>query len=44
VAEYLLKYERMDGEDFRRYCDEDILPEPKEEKADEVSEDNKKPE
>ena len=33
VAEYLLKYERMDGEDFRRYCDEGILPEPKEEKA-----------
>lgn len=33
VAEYLLKYEKMDGEDFRRYCDEGILPEPKEEKT-----------
>ncbi len=50
VAEYLLKYERMDGEDFRRYCDEGILPEPKEEKASdepavsEISEEAKKPE
>ncbi len=50
VAEYLLKYERMDGEDFRRYCDEGILPEPKEEKASdepavsEISEKAKKPE
>lgn len=50
VAEYLLKYERMDGEDFRRYCDEGILPEPKKEKASdepavsEISEEAKKPE
>lgn len=50
VAEYLLKYERMDGEDFRRYCDEGILPEPKEEKVSdepavsEISEEAKKPE
>lgn len=50
VAEYLLKYERMDGEDFRKYCDEGILPEPKEEKVldepavSEISEEAKKPE